>query len=123
VFNGLTFEKLLLVGVIAVFLLGPDRLPSYAAKLGGLVRTLRDYANGAKVRMKEEMGPEFDEVDWKQYDPRRIIREALLEDGPAGAPVVKPVSRPEPAYLSRQKDSAPADTTADAGTPYDSEST
>ena len=46
-FNGLSFEKLLLVGVIAVFLLGPDKLPSYAAKLGRLVRTLRDYANGA----------------------------------------------------------------------------
>ena len=36
------------------------------------------------------MGPEFDEVDWKkldprQYDPRRIIREALLDDDDAGA--------------------------------------
>ena len=30
-----------------------------------------------------EMGPEFDDVDWRQYDPRqydprRIVREALL---------------------------------------------
>jgi sec-independent protein translocase protein TatB len=129
VFNGLSFEKLLLVGVIAVFLLGPDKLPSYAAKLGRLVRTLRDYANGAKVRMKEEMGPEFDEVDWKkldprQYDPRRIIREALLDDEPAVvAPVVKPVSRPEAAYLSRRKDPAETKPVSDASTPYDSEST
>jgi sec-independent protein translocase protein TatB len=129
VFNGLSFEKLLLVGVIAVFLLGPDKLPSYAAKLGRLVRTLRDYADGAKVRMKEEMGPEFDEVDWKkldprQYDPRRIIREALLDDSPAAvAPVIKPVSRPEPAYLSRQKDAVPSQPIDATATPYDSEST
>ena len=48
-------------------------------------------ADGAKDRMREEMGPEFDEVDWKkldprQYDPRRIIREALVDDGGAGPP-------------------------------------
>jgi sec-independent protein translocase protein TatB len=76
---GLTFEKLLIIGLIAVFLLGPDRLPHYAGQLAKLVRNLRDMANGAKDRMREEMGPEFDDVDWKkldprQYDPRRIIR-------------------------------------------------
>ncbi|WP_345764096.1 sec-independent translocase [Diaminobutyricibacter sp. McL0608] len=101
---GLTFEKLLIIGVIAVFLLGPERLPTYAAKLGQFTRTLRDMANGAKDRMREEMGPEFEEVDWKkldprQYDPRRIIREALLEEEPA--PTIKPVT--ESAYAQRQR--------------------
>jgi sec-independent protein translocase protein TatB len=85
---GLTFDKLIIIAVIAVFLIGPDRLPSYAAQLARLVKSLRAMADGAKDRMREEMGPEFDEVDWKkldprQYDPRRIIREALLDD-PAG---------------------------------------
>jgi sec-independent protein translocase protein TatB len=85
---GITFDKLLIIGVIAVFLLGPNKLPHYAAQLGKLVRNLRDMANGAKDRMREEMGPEFDDVDWqrldpRQYDPRRIIREALLDDEPA----------------------------------------
>ena len=126
---GLTFDKLLIIGVIAVFLLGPERLPYYASQLARLVRTLRDLASGAKDRMREEMGPEFDEVDWKkldprQYDPRRIIREALLDDAPAAAaPVVKPVSRPEPAYISRKKDAAQPDGPQDLSTPFDSEST
>lgn len=49
------------------------------------MRNLRDYANSAKTRMKEEMGPDFDDVEWRkldprQYDPRRIIRQALLEE-------------------------------------------
>ncbi|MFU8946409.1 Sec-independent protein translocase TatB [Mycetocola zhadangensis] len=93
-FFGLTFEKLLIIGVIAVFLLGPERLPGYAAQLARLIRSLRDMAQGAKDRMREEMGPEFDEVDWKkldprQYDPRRIIREALLDDAPP-EPVIAP---------------------------------
>nr|WP_217485179.1 Sec-independent protein translocase TatB [Plantibacter sp. MCCC 1A11337] len=89
----MTFDKLLIIGVIAVFLLGPERLPYYASQLARLVRTLRDLASGAKDRMREEMGPEFDEVDWKkldprQYDPRRIIREALLDDEPPVSPTV-----------------------------------
>lgn len=84
---GLTFEKLLLIGVIAVFLLGPDRLPYYASQLAKFVKSARSFADGAKDRMREELGPDFDDVDWKkldprQYDPRRIIREALIEDEP-----------------------------------------
>lgn len=104
---GLTFDKLLIILVIALFLIGPDRLPTVAAQLARLVKTLRGFANGARDRMREEMGPEFDEVDWRkldprQYDPRRIIREALLEDTPAAKPpaAAKPVSPngPRPAY-------------------------
>lgn len=106
---GLTFDKLLIIAVIAVFLIGPERLPGYAAQLARLVRSLRSMADGAKERMREEMGPEFDEVDWKkldprQYDPRRIIREALVDDPAPSAP--KPVS-PQPyresAYEQRQR--------------------
>lgn len=89
---GLTIDKLLIILVIALFLIGPDRLPGYAAQLARLVKTLRGFANGARDRMREEMGPEFDEVDWakldpRQYDPRRIIRDALLEDAPGTKPV------------------------------------
>ena len=82
---GLTFEKLLIIMVIAVFVIGPDRLPMYAQKFAQLVRSIRQLASGAKERMRDEMGPEFDEVDWRkldprQYDPRRIIRDALMEE-------------------------------------------
>jgi sec-independent protein translocase protein TatB len=125
---GLTFEKLVIIGIIAVFVLGPERMPYYASQLARLVRTVRDMANGAKERMREEMGPDFDEVDWKkldprQYDPRRIIREALLDDDPASGaaaaaavPVVKPASATVLSQRQRfENDGAPA--------PYDSEST
>lgn len=116
---GLSFEKLFIIAIIAVILLGPERLPYYASQLAKLVRGMRDLANGAKERMREEMGPDFDEVDWKkldprQYDPRRIIREALIDDEPV--PVIKPVS--ESAYAQRmriQREGKPA--------PFDTEAT
>lgn len=120
---GLTFDKLLIIGIIAVFLLGPERLPYYASQLARLVRTVRTMADGAKDRMREELGPDFDDIDWKkldprQYDPRRIIREALTED--LGATPAVPTVRPpaESAYAQRQRiarDGHPA--------PYDAEAT
>lgn len=106
---GLTIEKLLLIGIIAVFLIGPDRLPAYSAQFARLIRSLRDMARGAKDRMRDELGPDFDEMEWKkldprQYDPRRIIREALTEDTtPAvAAPAAKPTLI-ESAYQKRQR--------------------
>jgi len=118
---GLTFDKLLIIAIIAVFLLGPERLPYYASQLARLVRKLRDMANGAKERMRDEMGPDFDDIDWKkldprQYDPRRIIRDALLEDEPDAEVRVKPPI--ESAYAQRQRRLAEG-----AATPFDSEAT
>ncbi len=109
---GLTFDKVLIILVIALFLIGPERLPGYAAQLARLAKSLRQMANGAKERMRDEMGPEFDEVDWskmdpRKYDPRRIIRDALLEDDTPAAPVIKGPVRPArssaTAYELRQR--------------------
>ena len=134
---GLTFEKLLLIGIIAVFLLGPERLPHYAAQLGRLARQLRDMANGAKDRMRDEMGPEFDDLDWKkldprQYDPRRIIREALEEDpadadlkgqsGEVTVAVSRGASAPDWAAAQRQR-AADRSLVAGGSAPFDSEAT
>jgi sec-independent protein translocase protein TatB len=81
---GLSFDKILVIGVVAIMILGPQKLPYYATQLAKLVKNVRTYANGASQRMREEMGPDFDDIDWKkldprQYDPRRIIREALFD--------------------------------------------
>lgn len=82
---GINGGELIILAVLAVLVLGPERLPEYAAQLGRLVIELRRMATGARARIREEVGTDFDEVDWKkldprQYDPRRIIKEALLDD-------------------------------------------
>ncbi|MFF9563902.1 twin-arginine translocase TatA/TatE family subunit [Leifsonia sp. NPDC014704] len=79
---GLTFDKILVITLIAAMVLGPQRLPSAAASLGRVVRNLRKLAEDTAGRLREEVGPEFDDIDWtrldpRQYDPRRIIRDAL----------------------------------------------
>ncbi|BDI23467.1 twin-arginine translocase TatA/TatE family subunit [Herbiconiux sp. L3-i23] len=125
---GLTFEKLLLIGVLAVMLLGPDRLPQAASALGRMVRSLKQFADGAKTRVRDEMGPEFDEVDWKkldprQYDPRRIIREALTDEAPAPVKRVSP-SAPRPVRPPASASSSSEGTTSrPAAAAFDSEAT
>ena len=122
---GLTFDKLLIIGLIAVFLLGPERLPYYASQLARLVRSLRDMANGAKSRMREEMGPDFDEIDWKkldprQYDPRRIIRDALLDEDETPPVTVRP---PRSAAFAERQAARQNELAAGEKAPYDTEAT
>jgi sec-independent protein translocase protein TatB len=124
-FFGLTFEKVLLIAAIAALLIGPERLPRYAELLAQTVKRVRAFAQGAQSRVREEMGPEFDDVDWRkldprQYDPRRIIREALLDDDePAPA-------APEPSIIAPPRPSGPLvrqTFTADDPPPFDAEAT
>src|SRR5450631_4789226 len=80
------WEFVILV-IVALLVIGPERMPESAAKLAKLVKQVRSLADTAKVQLREQMGSEFDEVDWKQYDPRqydprRIVREALMDQEP-----------------------------------------
>ena len=112
---GLTIEKLFLIGLVALLIVGPDRLPAYAAQLARLVKRLKGFAQGAESRLRDELGDDFDPAEWKKldprrYDPRRIIRDALADESVAPEPV-KSVARP-----------AAAKSTTGA-TPFDGEST
>ena len=82
---GLTFEKLILIGFLAAMLIGPARLPVYAAGLRRVVDRATVFARSAGGRLREELGPEFTDSDWRQldprrFDPRRIVREALIAE-------------------------------------------
>ncbi len=99
---GINAPELLIIAIVAVLVIGPQRLPEYAEKLRNLIREVRRMAAGARETIKEEAGVDLDEIDWKkldprQYDPRRIIRDALMDDDDAAA--VKPVSAGGPAAV------------------------
>jgi len=127
---GLTIEKLLLIGLVAALILGPERLPRYAESLAGLTKRAREWVSTARTRVRDEMGEDFDDVDWRtldprQYDPRRIIREALLDDAPvasvaAAAKTTAQTDAPTPPTTPVR---SPFRGPADGPTPYDSEAT
>ena len=89
--NGGEFLVLLLVAAIVI---GPQRLPGYAEQLGALVRKARVWMKDAKNRIDTEMGDDAIDVDWttldpRRYDPRRIVRDALLEPDVRQAPTAR----------------------------------
>lgn len=97
---GINGSEFLVLLVIALVVVGPERLPRYAAELGRAVRHLRGYVATAKERVAEEAGVDWEELDPRRYDPRRIVREALTEpvEPPGGVRGSRPAPRrPGPA--------------------------
>jgi sec-independent protein translocase protein TatB len=58
----LSIEKLFILAVVALFVLGPERLPTAAAWLARTIRQIKTYANDANQKLRSELGPEFDEI-------------------------------------------------------------
>ncbi len=86
--NGWEF---VIIIAVALLVIGPERLPQYVARLREWIRDLRRLAEGARGQLREQMGTEFDDIDWsaydpRQYDPRRIVREALADTWEATDP-------------------------------------
>jgi len=116
---GLSAEKLLLLALLAVLILGPERLPYYAKQLGEWARKGKRMVDNAQVQMKSELGEGFEDMDWKkldprQYDPRRIVREALMDEKKRPANAAEALNRAKPPQKPLELGEAP---------PFDQEST
>jgi sec-independent protein translocase protein TatB len=66
----LSIEKLFILAVVAMFVLGPERLPAAAAWLARTLRQIKTYANDANQKLRSELGPEFDEIRTPLHDLR-----------------------------------------------------
>ena len=82
---GISGSEFLVIILVAVIVVGPQRLPEYTRKLTQLVRQLRVFLDNARSQIAEEVGPEMADLDLssldpRQYDPRKIVRDALGED-------------------------------------------
>ena len=82
---GISGSEFLVIILVAVVVVGPQRLPEYTRKLTQMVRLLRVFLDNARSQIAEEVGPEMADLDLssldpRQYDPRKIVRDALGED-------------------------------------------
>jgi sec-independent protein translocase protein TatB len=126
---GINGGELLVLLVVAAIVIGPERLPGYAEQLGQWVRRARGFVQDTKQRVDAELGEEARAGDWaardpRKYDPRRIVRDALLDD------VVKPVSATAATVSATLREPAPGGDwrrspapVGAPGTPFDDEAT
>ncbi|MDN4477685.1 Sec-independent protein translocase subunit TatA/TatB [Demequina lignilytica] len=103
--------ELLILVLVAIVVIGPERMPEYARQLREWVLRGRDLLRDSKASVKAEIG---DDVDWsqldpRQYDPRRIVRDALSEP-----------SSPAPRAAAAPRASSPA---TPGKAPFDADAT
>ena len=72
--------EFLLLLVLAVILFGPERLPDLARKAARVVRYLRSVAGSAQEQLSRELGPGYEDLDFRDLNPKTFVKKHLLDD-------------------------------------------
>jgi Sec-independent protein translocase protein TatA len=92
--------KLLVIAVVAVILLGPDRLPHVARQVGGYWRTFNDYRKRMENQVRDSMPdlPSSAEIARLARSPSALLDHLSAlgtETDAEAAPVEQRAARPE----------------------------
>lgn len=76
---GVGLPELAVIAFVAVLVFGPDKLPDLARQAGRMARQVREFANQARDELREELGPEYADLELRDLDPRTIVRKHIAE--------------------------------------------
>jgi sec-independent protein translocase protein TatB len=79
--------EFVVLAIVAVIVIGPERLPALARDAARMLRTLRELATGARTQLRDELGPEFADIDLsdlRNLNPRTALSRAILGDESEG---------------------------------------
>ncbi|MEV0358990.1 Sec-independent protein translocase protein TatB [Nocardia sp. NPDC050697] len=85
-FSNIGWGEFVILIVAALVILGPERLPGAVRWTTRSLRQVRDYASGATSQLREELGPEFDDLrkpladlnELRGMTPRSMVTKHLL---------------------------------------------
>jgi sec-independent protein translocase protein TatB len=94
---GVAWDRWLLLIVVALFVLGPERLPAAAQWVGRSVRQVKSFATEAQEKLHAEIGPELAELRKplanlplaelrRLRNPRAAVAEFLFADHTPSTP-------------------------------------
>ena len=122
----LSISKILILGVLALIIFGPDQLPKIAGQAGRALRDLRRIAESAKADLQEGLGPEFRDFDITDLHPKNFVRKHLWDefDGTSnGATTTLPDGTREPGIAAVRGSDGASLLAPGESPPYDSEAT
>jgi sec-independent protein translocase protein TatB len=130
-FGSLSWEHMGVLVVVGLVVLGPERLPGAIRWTSTALRQARDYLSGVTSQLREDIGPEFDDLrgplselqKLRGMTPRAALTKHLLDgddsiftgnfDRPVnGSPNSVEQSRPPAGPTERPTGPAPFDTDA-----------
>ncbi|PLC50225.1 twin-arginine translocase subunit TatB [Pollutimonas subterranea] len=112
-----SFSELLLIGVIALIVIGPERLPKVARTLGHLVGRAQRYVSDVKTDIQREINlDELTSLKGQMDDAAKSVKQSM-ED--ASESLRKPLDEAQQALkdASASVDALVKDTKADIDTP------
>jgi len=76
---GVGVPEIAVLLVVAVIVFGPDRLPDMARQAARMLHTLRGFARNAQNELRDELGPEYADLQLRDLDPRVAVRKQIME--------------------------------------------
>lgn len=76
---GVGLSEIMVIAVVALLVVGPERLPDVAKQAGRLLRQARMMATNARDELRGELGPEYADLQLRDLDPREIVRKHVRE--------------------------------------------
>lgn len=77
---GINPGEVLILVLLGIIVFGPEKLPEYARKAGRVVRYLREVANNAQTQLREQLGPEYADLELTDLHPKNMARKILLSE-------------------------------------------
>jgi sec-independent protein translocase protein TatB len=65
------------LAILAMVLVGPDRLPQFAVDAAKWVKKLRTLATNATNELKENLGPGFEDLQVKDLHPKTFVKNQI----------------------------------------------
>ena len=88
-FDSIGWGEIVVLGLAALFIFGPERLPDLAREGAAGLKRVRQAVTGVRAQVHDGLGEDLDQLrdlDLRRYHPRTLLRQHLMGDGEGPAP-------------------------------------